>query len=215
MEVWDQSGRIFTVLFPFFAVIPVCLFMLYDKKHRDRSSQSPTVLKKQDLITRWIVSSIGGAFIVFFVSFTGLIISLYFIPEVVPVGSDYAMGYYAGNYFINQPLLYGLVLSCWRAFIGFLIASFGFVLWLYLRNIFVVFTGPFSYLVLETFILSYLGVPYFRLVTSFNPSALSSTVITTERLLVGPLLLFILISALLCFRYGFNSINQRKGKFLN
>jgi hypothetical protein len=142
----------------------------------------------------------GGALITFFISFIGLMISLYLIPEVIPFGWDNAIENNAGNYFVNQPFLYGLVLSCWRAFIGFLIASFGFVLWIYLKNIFVMFTGPFSYMILENIILAYLDVPYFRLITSFDPSTLSPDAITTGRLLVGPLILILLISGLLCFR---------------
>lgn len=62
------------------------------------------------------------------------------------------------------------------------------------------FTGPFSYTILENIILAYLGVPYFRLITSFDPSSLSSDAVTAGRLLVGPLILIILISGLLCFR---------------
>lgn len=200
IEVWENSGTLITLFFPFFAVVPACWLMFCDRKKGYDSPNYAGESKIKYIIAKWFVSAISGTFITFFISFIGLIIALYFIPGVKPLGSGYAIKNYAGFYFVNHPFFYGLVLSCWRALIGFIIASFGFVLWLYFKNIFVVFTGPFSYLIVEDIILSNLGVPYFRLITSFDPSNLSSNVITTERLLVGPLLLVLVSSGLLCFR---------------
>ncbi|MFJ7826633.1 hypothetical protein [Psychrobacillus sp. NPDC096623] len=200
IEVWEQSGELIALFFPFFAVVPACWLIFCDRKKGNGSSNNAGESKRKYMIAKWLVSSISGAIITFVLSFIGLIIALYFIPDVIPHGSDYAIENYAGYYFVNHPFLYGLVLSCWRAFIGFVVATFGFVLWIYLKNIFVVFTGPFCYMMLENIILAYSDVPYFRLITSFVPSILSSNAITTGRLLVGPLLLILLISGLFCVR---------------
>ncbi|KAB7672131.1 hypothetical protein [Bacillus sp. B1-b2] len=210
IEVWEQSGELFGLFFPFFAVVTACWLMFCDRKKGNNSSNNDRESKEKYMLSKWLVSSISGAFITFFISFIGLIISLYFIPDVKPFGSDYAIGYFAGNYFVNHPFLYGLVLSCWRAFIGFVVASFGFVLWIYLKNIFVMFTGPFIYMILENIILAYLNVPYFRLITSFDPSTLDSDAITIGRLLVGPLILILLISGLLCFRIIVKRLSRKQ-----
>ncbi|KZE64312.1 hypothetical protein AWM68_14585 [Fictibacillus phosphorivorans] len=198
IEIWEESGELFRMLFPLFAVVPTCWLMYYERKNGFLSYTITRVSKKRYITTKWLVSSIGGALIVFLVSFVGLLITIYYLPEVTPAtGNNNALNRYAGDAFVNDPLLYGFLLSLWRGVIGFLVSSFGFALSLYINNIFIVLTGPFVYLILENFVLSVLGFPFFRLVTSFDPNTLDIGAITTERLLVGPILLIILISAYL------------------
>lgn len=199
IEVWEESGELFRMLFPLFAVIPTCWLMYYERKNGYLSYTITRVSKRKYITTKWLVSSLGGAFIVFLVSFVGIIISLYFLPEIIPSTQNDSINKFAGDYFINQPLVYGFLLSVWRSVIGFLVSSFGFVLSLYINNIFIVLTGPFVYSILENFILSVLGVPFFRLVTSFDPSTLDAGAVTTERLLVGPIILIIFVSGLLLY----------------
>ncbi|WP_052737810.1 hypothetical protein [Bacillus sp. SA1-12] len=141
------------------------------------------------------------------VSFVGIIISLYFLPEITPSTQNDSINKFAGEYFVHHPLMYGFWLSVWRSVIGFLISSFGFVLSLYINNIFIVLTGPFVYSILENFILSVLGVPFFRLVTSFDPNTLDQAAVTTERLLVGPIILIIFISGFLLYFKTFKKIS--------
>ena len=71
-------------------------------------------------------------------------------------------------------------------FLGVLVMTFGFVLAMYGKNIFVILTMPFIYTVLENFGWSILGMPQFRFVTAFEPSCLSSHVVTVAYLAVGP-----------------------------
>lgn len=188
IEVWDESGEIFSFFFPLFAVIPTCWLMYFERKNHFIFYTIARVSTMKYLFTKWLVSSAGGALVIFSVSFVSLIICLYFIPDIEPAQNDYAIRNFAGYYFVNHPFIYGLVLSVWKAVLGYLMASFGFVISLYYRNLFVVLTGPFVYYVLENFILSVLGVPYYRLVTSFDPSTLTPEVVTFPRMLVGPAL---------------------------
>jgi hypothetical protein len=200
IEIWEESGELFRMLFPLFAVVPTCWLMYYERKNGFLSYTITRVSKRRYITTKWLVSSFGGALIVFLVSFVGLLITLYFLPEVTPTtANNHAMSRYSGDTFVNNPLLYGFLLSLWRGIIGFLVSSFGFALSLYINNIFIVLIGPFVYLILENFILSVLGVPFFRLVTSFDPNTLDIGAVTTERLLIGPIILIIIISAYLVY----------------
>lgn len=203
IEVWEESGELFTMLFPLFAVVPTCWLMYYERKNGFLNYTVTRVSKKKYVMTKWLVSSLGGSLIVFIVSITGLILCLYVIPDVTPQGTDHALNKFAGDYFVHHPLLYGLILSLWRMVIAFFIATLGFVLSLYINNIFIVLTGPFVYSIVENFILAILGVPYFRLVTSFDPSSLQASAITVQRLLVGPLLLVLFISGLFWYFHFF------------
>ncbi|MET3507263.1 hypothetical protein [Halalkalibacter oceani] len=199
IEVWEQSGEIFNVFFPLFAVIPGCWLMYVERKHGFLSHTLTRVSRKTYITVKWLVVSLIGALIVFLVSFTGLVVCLYVMPDVSAPAYEAVIHQFAGYYFIHHPFLYGFVLSLWKAFIGFLIASFGFVLSLYINNLFIILTGPFVYTILENFTLAIFGLPYFRLVTSFEPSILSDEVVTFDRLLVGPALLLLFILGLIAY----------------
>ncbi|MGV8149893.1 MAG: hypothetical protein ACLKAN_12910 [Alkaliphilus sp.] len=199
IEIWDNTGDILGVFFPLIIVLPTCWLMYYERKNNFLAYTLSRVSKKKYLLSKWLTSSLLGALLVFLASFVGLIVALYIVPHIQlsPYGCpDRALRMFAGYYFVNEPLLYGLVLSIWRAVIGFIVTTFAFTLSLYVNNLFVILTGPFVYVMLENFILAILGVPYYRLVTSFLPTTLTPAAITLERLLVGPsiLLFFIMIT---------------------
>ena len=202
IEVWEESGQLFTVLFPLFACIPTIWLMYFERKDGFISYTVTRISKKKYILVKWLVVSIGGAFIVFLVSFAGLITTLFFMPDVEKTGTDYAINSFAGDFFVHKPFLYGLILSFWRMFIGFIVATFGFILSLFINNIFIVLTGPFVYSVLENYILAFSGIPQYRLLTSFEPHALTPSAITIERLLVGPSILLVFsFGLLLYFKY--------------
>lgn len=90
-------------------------------------------------------------------------------------------------------MMYAFLISLWRGFVGVLVMSLGFVLSLYVDNIFVILTGPFIYGILENFILSILSVPEYRLVTAFDPTVVVSERISALSFVVGPGLVCILI----------------------
>lgn len=195
IEIWDASNEIFTLIFPLIAVLPTCWLMYYERKDNFLIYTLSRVSKKKYIFSKYIVSACGGAMLVFFISFVGLIVALYFVPDVKPtvMGNDYALDKFFGSYFVNEPLLYGTVLSLWRACIGLIVVTFAFLLSLYVNNIFVILTSSFIYSILENFTLAILGMPYYRLVTSFSPNILSPSAITIMRLLVGPALFIVFI----------------------
>lgn len=199
IEIWEQSGEFFTFLFPLIAVVPTCWLMFYEKKNGFLSYTITRVARKKYIITKWLTVALGGAFIVFLVSFVGLLISLFVIPDVNISNAETARGAFISHYYINSPLLYGFVLSCWRFILAFLIATFAFVISLFIKNLFIILTGPFIYSILENFTLAILNVPQFRLVTSFDPSAISSEILSIGNLFIGPLILIGCIVVLILY----------------
>ena len=71
--------------------------------------------------------------------------------------------------------------------------TFGFVLALYCKNIFVILTGPFVYSVLENFVLAILRLERLRLVVAFDPAAVDPKVVSISSFLFGPIVLSIVI----------------------
>ena len=104
-----------------------------------------------------------------------------------------------GNLFVNQPLMYSFLISIWRSLIAIIIATMGFVLSLYIDNIFIILTGPFIYTILENFILSVLRVPQYRLVTSFDPTIVDEKMITVFSMIAGPMIAILFIGLIVVF----------------
>lgn len=198
IEIWQESNQVFNLIFPLIAVLPTGWLMYYERKNNFLAYTLTRVSKKKYILSKWIINSTGSAIIIFVISFVGLIFCLNFTKNVELTGIalqgyDSTLEEFGGYYLVNKPYLYGLILSIWRAIIGFIIGTFGFVLSLYIDNLFIILTGPFVYTILENYILSLLGVPYYRLVTSFDPSILAPEIISLNRLLIGVMLLIVFI----------------------
>ena len=141
--------------------------------------------------------------------FIGALIALYIKPEIVPYIGTYDMvtnepiliqdRHILGNLFVNQPLMYSFLISIWRSLIAIIIATMGFVLSLYIDNIFIILTGPFIYTILENFILSVLRVPQYRLVTSFDPTIVDEKMITVFSMIAGPMIAILFIGLIVVF----------------
>lgn len=112
---------------------------------------------------------------------------------MVPFSSGLSGHIFEGA-FAQTPLLYAGVLSCWRGLLGIIMMTFGFVLAMYCKNIFVILTGPFMYSILENFILSILRLEKFRLVTAFDPTSVDSRAVSVLSFAAGPVLLLFVIS---------------------
>lgn len=204
IEIWQNSNQVFDLIFPLVAVLPTCWLMYYERKNNFLSYTITRVSKKKYILSKWLMTSIGSSIIIFIISFVGLIFCLNFTKNINLTGielqgHDTSLGQFFGYYLVNKPYLYGLVLSIWRSIIGFIVGTFGFVLSLYINNIFIILTGPFVYVFIESYILAILGVPYYSIVTSFDPSTLAPQAISIGRLLIGPILLIMFICFIIVY----------------
>lgn len=146
------------------------------------------------LAAKWLVQA-GCAFLLLFIPYVlAAVFSLYVKEPIEPLyysglGSPYEHVFL--QMFTEKPMGYALLLSFRKGLIGVLVMTLGFVLALYVNNIFVVLTGPFIYTELENFILSVLGVPQYRLVVSFEPTAVVSNAYSPVSAVFGPVLLLL------------------------
>ncbi len=201
LDVWEIGTEIVGLLFPLFVVIPVCWNMYYERKDNFLLYTMPRVNTRKYLVAKWMTSLISAFLILFIPYFLSAIVALCikipmekFIPEnayVTPFSHIFL------DMFTQKPLLYSFLLSCWKGFIGGIVMSFGFTLSLYIDNIFVILTGPFIYTILENFILSFVGLPQYRLVTAFDPTTIASEAITIGTFFVS----LVLICAVIIFIY--------------
>lgn len=198
IEIWQESNQILSLIFPLIATLPASWLMYYERKDKFLAYTLNRTSMKKYLLSKWIISSVFSALLIFLISFIGLIFCMVFTKNIELTGIslqgyDTTLQEFAGYYLANNPYLYGFVLSLWRSIIGFIIGTLGFVLSLYIDNLFIIMTGPFVYSIIENYVLSLLGMPYYRLVTAFDPSILDPNVITVPKLLIGPFFLLLFI----------------------
>jgi len=210
LEAWEIGREILDFLFPIFVVAPICWSLYYERKDRFLLYTLPRVTKFKYLTAKWIVAAVY-AFATLFIPYilsagVALYVKAPIIPYVRSEGNSPFSHIYL-NLFVDNPLGYALILSVWKGVIGVLVMSVGFLLSMYVKNIFIIMTGPFVYSILENFILAILGIPQYRLVTSFEPTSLSSEVITTWSMLAGPGLL-VLVAGLMWVYFA--RIRQQK-----
>ena len=194
LEAWEVGTAIISFLFPLFVVVPVCWTMYYERKDRFLIYTVPRVGKLRYLAAKWIAAAIAAFAIMFIPYLLSALAALYLKPPITPWPRDFSHAYL--ELYVSTPLLYAVLLSAWRGVLGVLVMSLGYVLSLYVGNVFVILTGPFIYTILENFIFAILLLPQFRLVTSFEPDSVSSELFTPWAPLVGPAVLILVTSAL-------------------
>ncbi len=197
LEAWEIGTELIGFLFPLFVVIPICWNMYYERKNNFLLYTMPRVSKRKYLTAKWLTSAISAFFILFIPYFLSAIFALY-VKSPIDILADASVtpfNHIFLDMFTQTPLLYAFLLSCWDGFIGIFVMSLGFVLSLYVDNIFVILTGPFIYVILENFILSIIGLPKYRLATAFKPTALATESITTGSFIMGLLLISVVIAA--------------------
>jgi hypothetical protein len=204
LEVWEVGFEIFNFIFPLIAVLPTCWLMYFERKNGFLKYTLPRVSKKQYLLSKWIVISGSSFATMFIMSFVGVVTALYGVqpidviytwvsPETGEVAPRLLQTHFAGKLFTESPFIYGLLLSVWKGFICVIIAMMGYVFSLFSKNLFVILTGPFVYVILENFILSILHLERLRLATAFEPTSVGVEAVDLPSFLFGPTLAIVII----------------------
>lgn len=217
IEAWELANEYFAFIFPLLVVLPTCWLFYYERKNHFIMYTVPRVSKRNYLFSKWIIIAGNGFLLMFSTMIVGVIVALYLKPDIIPLFSmtnpnsgesisQVRLTHFLPELFTEQPFLYGFLLSIWRGLLGSIMATMGFVLSLFSRNIFIILSGPFIYYVLENYVLSILQVPQFRLVTSFEPSTISFGDLSPFSVIVGPALAILFIFGLY---YYFTKIKKQ------
>ncbi len=193
LDSWEIGTAFFALLFPLFVVIPVCWNLYYERKNHFLLYVLPRVRQKRYLTAKWTVHALCAFSILFIPLMLSAIAALYVNRSVLYENESFS--HVLMETYTQAPLRYAFLLSLWKGIIGVLVMTFGFVLSMYVKNIFVILTGPFIYLILENFILSILELPKYRLVVSFEPTSIADDAVTAGSVIVGPVLMVIVILA--------------------
>lgn len=202
IELWLYSGDLFVFTYPIFCSVPFCWLLYYERKNGYLNFVHSRISLKKYLSRHYLCGEFLTFVCIFFISFSGLIIALYFVePQIVmPDNYENVLGNLFGTVQINQPLLYGFLLSIWRGFIGSLMYTFSFLLSLISNHLFVILTGSFIYSILENFLTGIIQYSIFSICTSFYPDRMNWEAFSADPLLalaIGPIVLIVICILLL------------------
>ena len=204
IDAWEIGTEYIALLFPLFVTIPVCWQLYYERRDRFIVYTLSRISRQKYLSIKWAACALSGFCILFIPYVMSLLCALYVVTpaNVLPPHDKYS--HFLLTLYVQFPLIYGLLLSAWKALLGVLTMTFGFVLALFSRNIFVILTAPFVYVILENFILASLSsasldLATYRFVTAFEPTC--RVYINLGSFIVGPALMCLVIGAIILY-YG-------------
>lgn len=189
IDAWEIGTEYLGLLFPLFVTVPICWELYYERRDHFLVYTLPRMDKQHYLGAKWCACALAAFMILFGPYFLSAVFALYVKSPAEILFPDEYHGHVFNYLYTIMPLLYALLLSLWKALLGVLTMTFGFVLALYGKNIFVILTGPFIYVILENFIWSVLGLEEYRFVTAFEPSSLADNAIHAGSFMMGPLLM--------------------------
>lgn len=192
LEAWEIGTEYLSMFFPLFVVAPLCWNLYYERKDGFLNYVMPRVNIRKYLSAKWTAYAFGAFCTIVVPYILSAVFALYVKAPVGPA-AEASFSHVFQTAFIETPLLYAAVLSLWRGALSLLVMTLGFVLAMYSSNIFVILTGPFIYTVLENFILSIFRLEAYRLVTAFDPTAVTAAAVTILSFIVGPIVLAIVI----------------------
>lgn len=191
LEAWEVGTELFSMLYPLFAVAPLCWSLYYERKNNFLLYVLPRVPIQKYLAVKWCTYALGAFCVIAVPYLLSAVFAIYVKAPVVSFSNPF--DHIFQKAFTQMPLVYAVVLSCWKGFIGILMMTFGYVLAMYCKNIFVILTGPFIYSILENYILSILGLEQYRLVVAFEPTSISYDAVSAVSFLAGPAFLIFVI----------------------
>jgi hypothetical protein len=202
IEIWQDASQLLVFIFPLIVVLPTC-GVLYSERQNGFITYTRTriQLKKYYLI-KFIHIEISAFLMVFLLSVLLLLFSLFVLPgsnppaDFLPDDYNALTKHFLGEYAMGHPLLYGLILSAWRGFLGAIISGMGFVFARYLNNVFVILFAPFAIVEVISFALGILLIPEYGITYSFVPDALSAEGVSWVSIFTGPISYIILITAM-------------------
>lgn len=198
LDAWEIGYEYYGLLFPLLVTVPVCWQMYYERRDRFLVYTLPRVPKKQYLTAKWIACALSAFAILFIPYFLSALCVL--IPgvdmEFFPPYESYR--HVLHHLYTQVPLAYALVMSIWKAFLGVLMMSLGFVLALYCKNLFVILTAPFIYYILDNVFWTSLQIPG-AFVFAYESTILNAGLITPLAFLWGPFQLCAFIGLIALF----------------
>ncbi len=173
IEMWLQGCSIVDFFLPLLASIPFSFVLLMKRKNGFLTYVSLRTNKKIYIAKQILTGMLLGGVAVFLMYYISLVVSVTLFPIESFNEREHIKDYLWGTYQANSPLLFGLFWCIWKGFVGSLFTGFGYLLGLFVDNLFVVSLAPFLYCMAENMITAILEIPEYSIVTSYVLNRLS------------------------------------------
>lgn len=151
-------------------------------------------IAKRKYLTYYILSALISCFVMVFVVNILAIVFSYNVASITSeVSKPSYIGYFLGNLQMNNPIIFGIIWSIYKAFLATLICLFGQIISIYVGNLFLVLLAPFIYSVLENFITGVLRIPQFSFTTALILDRLEENLMRPINIIIGILIFAIVI----------------------
>lgn len=199
VESWEVAMPWLNMLYPLFVTVPVCWQLYYERRNRFITYTLPRVSPRRYLTAKYLACALS-AFLIMFIPYVLSGLCAVYLVKPQNLSMPYA-GYTHVwlTLFTQFPAVYVLLLSLWKGLLGVLTMTFGFVLALYGRNIFVILIAPFVYTFLDNLFWGSFFGKGLGLYMAFEPSNSVARWVRGATFFAGPGLLLAVIALVWLF----------------
>lgn len=202
IEIWTWACEYVDFFLPLVATLPFAIVLYLQK--RNHFIRYASMRMKKNSYVRYQVSaglilSFSCTWLIYFIS---LVITVLFVP-IVSQGYDNDLASYVfGTYQIRYPLLFGAVWCMWKGINAACFTLFGFMLALYVDNIFIINIVPFLYCMAENLVTALLQIPDYSIITAYVLNRLTPSCMHSWNYLVGTASFLVITSCIVLFLRG-------------
>ncbi|MDE6852803.1 MAG: hypothetical protein K2J67_10030 [Lachnospiraceae bacterium] len=202
IEIWIWACEYVDFFLPLVATLPFAIVLYLQKRHHFIRYASMRMKKNSYVryhISAGLILSFSCTWLLYFIS---LVITVLFIP-VVSQGYDNDLASYVfGTYQIRYPLLFGAVWCMWKGINAACFTLFGFMLALYVDNIFIINIVPFLYCMADNLVTALLQIPDYSIITAYVLNRLTPSCMHMWNYLVGTVSFLVITSCIVLFLRG-------------
>lgn len=174
--------------------IPFSIYTFFMKKDYFLEYVHVRISKKRYVFIHIFSSMIVCFLMVFIVNIVGIIFS-YNIADLVERGSKPTLAnYILGDLQMSNPIIFGVLWSLHKSWIGTMICLFAQIIALYVENLFVALLAPLAYVIIENFFTSMLSLSRFSITTTFVLNRLKPESMTMTNVAIGSICFIVVIA---------------------
>lgn len=182
---YAYASEIIDFFFALIVSIPFSYYTFFMKKDSFLEYASLRISKKKYIAYHFAATVTMCFFMIFIVNMVGVLFSCTIANITSSDTAPTLEKYILGQLQMNHPLVFGLVWSFQKAFIGMMICLFAQIIALYVENLFLALCIPFVYVLLENFLTSILRLSRFSLSTTFILNRLKPSVMSIENIVIS------------------------------
>lgn len=199
IEIWSWACEYIDFFLPLIATLPFAI-VLYLQKRNHFIRYASMRMRKNSYVRYHIAAGLILSFsCTWLIYFSSLVITVLFVPMVSRGYDNDLANYVFGTYQMHCPLLFGAVWCVWKGINAACFTLFGYMLALYIDNIFIINIVPFLYCMAENLVTALLQIPDYSIITAYVLNRLTPSCMHVWNYLVGTVSFLFITSCIALF----------------